>query len=68
MCRAYYRNRVWIGEVEPNTLWQRDDDTLVLVDEDNFVPLPYSANQAKFDRAVLTPEEKQKLFTQNNPQ
>lgn len=44
----YYRNKEPIGEIDAESLWQLQDDELVLVDDDQYIPISYEANKHLF--------------------
>lgn len=38
----YYRNSIQIDFVDPHSLWERKEDNLILVDDDQFLEVPFS--------------------------
>lgn len=44
----YYRNKEQINEIDPDSLWKLTDEKLVLVDEDQYVSLPFISRKNEF--------------------
>lgn len=44
----YFRNKEPIGTIDAECLWQLVGDSLQLVDDDQYIALPYEANKHLF--------------------
>ena len=47
----FYRNRAEVKQIEPGALWERQSETMILVDEDQHVTVEYSVEE--FEEADL---------------
>lgn len=47
----FYRNLAEVKQIEPGALWERQSETMILVDEDQHVTVQYSDDE--FEEADL---------------
>lgn len=55
----YYRNTVTVATIDPQALWERISDTMILVDEDQYLTVEYSQDkfiEASQNNAINLPE------------
>lgn len=47
MCKKpnHYRNTVLVSGIDPQALWERISDTMILVDEDQYLTAEYSEDE-----------------------
>ncbi len=41
----YYRNSVTVAKIDPQALWERISDTMILVDDDEYVTAEYDEDE-----------------------
>lgn len=58
--RKYYRNQFSIGDIDPESLWYRSGDKVILVDQDQFIEVDFDPEN--FHLVKIPPEKEKLLF------
>ena len=52
---GYYRNTVEVAGIDPGFLWSRNGDSMTLVDDDQFIEVPYDESTFAYAEADSLP-------------
>lgn len=58
--KEFYRNQFSIGDIDPESLWYRNGDKMILVDQDQFIEV--DSDPENFHLVKIPPDKEKFLF------